>query len=243
MNLKNTGPTEAIILAGGFGTRLRKVVTNVPKPMAPVLSRPFLEYLMDYWLECGVSHFVLSVGYLAECIIGHFGDAYRGARVSYVREIEPLGTGGALALAVKSIPWSGRQILMLNGDTWMPADPAHLVRAAKESPLTIALTEVPHNDRYGGVELDSAGYIRRFGLPADGCPALINTGCYLFDLLALRRLLIPLPERFSLESDFLPASAKRGLVRGDVQKTEFIDIGVPDDYTLFCERFGTKERK
>jgi D-glycero-alpha-D-manno-heptose 1-phosphate guanylyltransferase len=233
-------PTEAIILAGGFGTRLRQAVPNVPKPMAPVANRPFLEYLMDYWLEKGIKHFALSVGYMAESIIQHFGSSYRWASISYVLEVEPLGTGGALALTIKSVEWKSRYALLLNGDTWMPINPASLIEAAANCPITIALTEVAQNDRYGGVEFGLNSYILRFGLPSDGGPALINTGCYLLDIPVVKRLMDPYPEKFSLENDFLAVMAERFLVRGDVQKGEFIDIGIAKDYDIFCKRYTDK---
>ena len=91
--------TTAIILAGGLGTRLREAVPDLPKPMAPVNGRPFLEYLIDYWIEQGVKRFVMSVGYLHQDIVRHFGYRYRGVEIDYSVEESPLGTGGALLLA------------------------------------------------------------------------------------------------------------------------------------------------
>src|SRR5215471_11172514 len=93
--------TLAVILAGGLGTRLRGTVPDVPKPMAPIRGRPFLEYQLDYWIGKGINRFVLSVGYRHEVIIDHFGASYRGAELSYAIEHTPLGTGGALLLAVE----------------------------------------------------------------------------------------------------------------------------------------------
>ena len=93
--------TSALVLAGGLGTRLRSVVSKLPKPMAPVRGRPFLEHLLDYWLHQGVNHFVLSVGYLHELIIDHMGSNYKGAMIEYVIEESPLGTGGGLLLGAQ----------------------------------------------------------------------------------------------------------------------------------------------
>ena len=96
---RSSTPTEAVILAGGLGTRLREVVSDVPKPMAPVNGRPFLEHQMDFYAAQGITHFVLSVGYLAEVITKHFGDTYRGCAIDYAVETTPLGTGGGLLLS------------------------------------------------------------------------------------------------------------------------------------------------
>jgi Nucleoside-diphosphate-sugar pyrophosphorylase involved in lipopolysaccharide biosynthesis/translation initiation factor 2B, gamma/epsilon subunits (eIF-2Bgamma/eIF-2Bepsilon) len=233
-------PLTAVILAGGFGTRLRPVVSELPKPMAPVGQRPFLEFLLDHWLEQGVGRFILSVGYLADSVIGHFGSSYRGAAVEYVREEEPLGTGGALRLALETAEGLSPRLLMLNGDTWLAASLDRLLSEAAvlACPLTLVLTEVPANDRYGGVELSPDGRIRQFGLPADGSAALINAGCYLAATEEMKKFMAPMPGKFSLENDLLPDLARRSLIGASVQKADFIDIGVPEDYEKFCRQFS-----
>ena len=93
----------AVILAGGLGTRLRSIIPNLPKPMAPIGDRPFLEYQLDYWIAQGVNRFVLSVGYRHQVIIDYFGNSYKGVEVDYVIEQKPLGTGGALLLAAEKV--------------------------------------------------------------------------------------------------------------------------------------------
>ncbi|WP_157844846.1 sugar phosphate nucleotidyltransferase [Methylocucumis oryzae] len=105
----------AIILAGGLGTRLRSVVSELPKPMASVSGRPFLEHLMDYWFAQGVTRFILSVGYQSDIITTHFGAHYRHARIDYAIESEPLGTGGGLFYALQEVD---ETVLVLNGDTF-----------------------------------------------------------------------------------------------------------------------------
>lgn len=229
--------TEVLILAGGLGTRLREAVPEVPKPLAPAGGRPFLAWLMDYWLGRGAKRFVLSVGHRAGLIRGHFGDEYRGAAVDYVLEDEPLGTGGAVARALATVEWRGTRLLLLNGDTWLTADPAGLARAADrlETPVTLTLAEVPDNQRYGAVETDENGRVTRFGPPAPGRAAWINAGCALLDITEAKRLLRGFPPRFSLEADFLPGLAERGLLGADRQTAAFIDIGIPEDYRRFCE--------
>lgn len=229
--------TEALILAGGLGTRLRQAVPEAPKPLAPVRGRPFLEWLLDYWLARGVGRFVFSVGYRAEQIRGHFGNEYRGAQLDYVCEEEPLGTGGAVARVLSTISWQKKHFLLLNGDTWLTADPEALAEAADrlQTPVSLVLVEVPDNRRYGAVDADEAGRVKCFGPPTPGRPAWINAGCTLVDAAETRRLLSGFPPRFSLESDFLPGLAERGFLGANRQTAEFIDIGVPDDYHRFVE--------
>src|SRR5207237_2019404 len=108
---RTASSVEAVVLAGGLGTRLRAAVSDVPKPMAPVGGRPFLERLLDYWIGQGVRRAVLAVGYLHDMIRGHFGDEYRGCAIAYSIEEQPLGTGGAL---VQSLPLvHGERFLVL----------------------------------------------------------------------------------------------------------------------------------
>jgi D-glycero-alpha-D-manno-heptose 1-phosphate guanylyltransferase len=232
--------SEAIILAGGFGTRLQPVVSKVPKPMAPIGKRPFLEILMDHWMAHGINRFVLSVGYLAEKVVNHFGNSYLGSDIEYVIEKEPLGTGGALKFVLDTVKGLGERLVLLNGDTWLSASLEQLTFASDKlaTPLTLILTEVASNDRYGGVSVDSKGRISKFGLPATGGSALINTGCYLMMTAEMQELMKDMPTKFSLENDLLTSLAKRGLLGASVQQTDFIDIGVVTDYKKLCSRFS-----
>jgi len=109
----------AIILAGGLGTRLKEVAPNTPKPMVIINGRPFLEYQMEYWINQGITRFILSVGYLKDLIINHFGDSFNGASIEYVVEPKPLGTGGGMLLAAKNIT---EIFIVLNGDTYIEVD-------------------------------------------------------------------------------------------------------------------------
>ena len=95
--------TTAIILAGGLGTRLRETVPNLPKPMVPIHNRPFLEHQMDYWIEQGITQFILSVGYLKDIIINHFGNSYKGVSIDYAIDTSPLGTGGEFFCLLQKI--------------------------------------------------------------------------------------------------------------------------------------------
>lgn len=224
-------PSEMLILAGGFGTRLKSVVSDVPKPMAPIADRPFLAYLLDHWIGQGIQRFVLSTGYLGNVVHAYFGKAYHGAVIDYVHEQSPLGTGGALRLALNSVSWAKETALMANGDTWFPVDLKQLCDDAKRQnlPITLALKTIEKNDRYGGVNLSTDGKVKLFGVNSHG-QTRINAGCYLLKVGALKQSLAEMPEAFSLESDFLPLYAASGLVGSSLQDQPFLDIGIPDDY-------------
>lgn len=228
-----TSCKHAFILAGGLGTRLRSVVKDVPKPMAPVNGKPFLAYLMGYWAQQGLTQFTLSVGYLGEMVQDYFGNAFEGVPVQYVREIEPLGTGGALRRALAAGAFDQHPTLMLNGDTWFEASLSTLEKdfAANKCPITIALREVDTNSRYGGVALAENGLIAAFG---DATSRLINSGCYIFSPTQIEERLLHSPEKFSLETDILPKLASNGDLGASVQSGRFIDIGIPEDYHRFC---------
>lgn len=218
--------TEAIILAGGLGTRLRTLVPNLPKPMAPVSGRPFLEYNLDLLSRQGIRRVFLSVGYGRRVIMECFGSSYRGMKIDYVIEDEPLGTGGALRESL----WHARTnpVVVMNGDTFLEFDLAGLedFHTRRRSPLTLTLKHLPETGRYGRVVVEGEK-VKSFEEKASGGEGLINAGVYMID----RRtgwLLGDYGRRFSLEDDFLvhmTDDAYAYLVDG-----YFIDIGVPEDY-------------
>lgn len=228
-----TSCKHAFILAGGLGTRLRSVVKDVPKPMAPVNGKPFLAYLMGYWVKQGLTKFTLSVGYLGEMIQDYFGNTFESVPVQYVKEMEPLGTGGALRRSLVAGAFGQAPTLLLNGDTWFESSLATLEKdfVANRCPITIALREVDSNSRYGGVALAEDGLIAAFG---DATSHLINSGCYIFSPSLIEERLLHSPEKFSLETDILPKLASNGELGASVQSGRFIDIGIPDDYYRFC---------
>lgn len=222
----------AIILAGGLGTRLRQAVPDLPKPMAPLEGRPFLEYQMDYWIAQGVRRFVLSVGYKHELIEKHFGPAYGGAEVAYAVEAAPLGTGGGLLLAMGAMrsagPW-----LVLNGDTFFDVDLAGLVNfhETRQAEITLSLFPVENNTRYTGVEIDDAQRITKLKSVSDGGRRLINGGVYLLAETALAGLPYRPGDKASFESDILEKALEAGKrLYGYSCSGKFIDIGVPEDY-------------
>lgn len=216
---------EAIVLAGGLGTRLRPVVSDVPKPMAPVNGRPFLERLLAYWIGQGVRRFVLSVGYLAERISGHFGDRWEGAEIDYAVEEQALGTGGGLLLAASKA--QARDVLVMNGDTYfaVPLPEFSAFQAQTAADWALALFSSDDGKRYTGLSTDAEG---RIGAEPGG---LANGGVYLMNRARLAGLPWRPGVRFSLESDLLPHALRNGWrVYGRAFDRPFIDIGVPQDY-------------
>ena len=218
---------EAIVLAGGLGTRLRTVVADLPKPMAPVRGKPFLEHLLGWMEGGGVDRAVLSVGYRWEVVRDHFGDRSGGVELSYCVEEEPLGTGGAVAKAIAQT--EERTVLVVNGDTFFPVDLRALrdLQGSRGEGATLALKWMTDFDRYGTVSLDGEG-IEAFREKAR-CPGgLVNGGVYAMERDFLRGR--GLPERFSLERDVLEREAGGGRLFGAVFDVPFLDIGIPEDY-------------
>jgi D-glycero-alpha-D-manno-heptose 1-phosphate guanylyltransferase len=218
---------EALVLAGGFGTRLSTVVAGVPKPMAPVHGKPFLHYLAAYLSRNNVSRIVFCTGYLHESIERYFGNRYLGMDIGYSVEREPLGTGGAF---VKALPLvSGDCCLLLNGDSFFNVPVADLLDAHRrhKADLTIALVNRSVAGRYGSVRLEGdriAGFDEKTG----NGPRLVNAGIY-----AVQKSIvdaIALPKAFSLEKDLLEKYCGRLTVTAFKGDGYFIDIGVPEDY-------------
>ena len=150
---------KVIVLAGGLGTRLRHLVPDLPKPMAPVGGRPFLEYMIERLIEAGLNELVLSVGYRAVTIRDHFGASWRGASITYAEEQEPLGTGGAIANAARYAP--PEDVLVLNGDAFLDLDFKVFLdwrrHKGRASPISIALRRVEDVNRYGAVRCEDGG--------------------------------------------------------------------------------------
>ena len=226
---------DVVVLAGGLGTRLRSRLSELPKPMAPVAGRPFLEYLLDRLVAGGFERITLSVGYRADAIQDHFRDEYRGARIDYSVESQPLGTGGATAFACDRL--SGSPCLVLNGDTFLDIDFRKLVDWYRQEPEDLAMTlvKVPDLARYGAVQVGGG---RVTGFTAKGAPGAgsINAGVYFIEPRVFQRF--GLSGRFSLESDLLQAHCAELRPRAFVSDAFFIDIGVPEDFDRAQQLFA-----
>ena len=231
---------EAVILAGGLGSRLRPVVNDRPKPMALVGGKPFLEWLIKDLRNQGVQRLILCVGYMGETIEGYFGSGReQGLEIVYSREAAPLGTGGAIKLALPKL--RGSRFFALNGDSLCDFSlramlNTHIQRSAS---ATLWLLSVDDGERYGAVKIDDNQEITEFReKSATGQAGMINAGVYLLD----RHILEPMPENkaCSLEKDLFPGLVGHGIV-GVVGQGPFIDIGTPESYE-FAERFVNRSR-
>jgi D-glycero-alpha-D-manno-heptose 1-phosphate guanylyltransferase len=226
---------EAIVLAGGLGTRLRRVVGNVPKPLAPVAGRPFLAWVLDHLAQGGMRHVILATGYRGEMIERAVGREWGGMAVDYSVESEPLGTGGAVSLAREHL-W-GQTAHVLNGDTFLRYQPgalsAMVLKAA--AAVGVALAHVPDVRRYGAVRLEG-DHLREFSEKVGSGPGYVNAGCYFLDASTVAGLAGGVA--YSLEVDVLRPLASQGAVVGFKNTTGFIDIGVPQDYARAQKVFG-----
>lgn len=220
---------EAIILAGGAGTRLKSVVPDLPKPMADIQGRPFLAYLLDHLVRQGVDRVLLSVGYHHEAITRHFGGGYQGLALDYVIEEEPLGTGGALRQALRTA--HSQEVAVVNGDTYFGVDLRAMLAShlRHEAELTMGLKAVAESGRYGTVLFGAAGRI--MGFREKGCqgPGYINAGVSIIDRALVDRLR-PYGNAFSFEQEFLEPEIGRLRAYAMVSEAFFIDIGIPEDY-------------
>jgi D-glycero-alpha-D-manno-heptose 1-phosphate guanylyltransferase len=219
--------TEAIVLAGGLGTRLRSVVSDIPKAMAPIAGQPFLAYLLQYLEAQGVARVVLAVGYRSEAIRGFFGSRYQGLKLVYSVEDEPLGTGGGLQRALPYV--DGTFAFVLNGDTFLRLN--YQAMAAMHEPqdtqLVVALRQVPDAARYGAAVV-VRGRIEGFTARGAEGPGLINAGCYLVARDIFERY--PMPSKFSWEADFLEARSAEVRPLAFECDAPFIDIGIPEAF-------------
>jgi len=220
---------DIIILAGGLGTRLREAVHNIPKAMAPVNGRPFLEYQLDFISHFGFKRVILSTGYLSSSIENHFGNSYRNLELVYSFETEPLGTGGAVKRSFEKVKTSNA--LILNGDTLFRINLDQFFQKHIEdlSKVSIALRNVPDASRYGMVECNQQGSIIAFKEKSEeSVPGYINGGIYLIRTKYFRSL--ALPDKFSLEKEMFAKMQDPEIFKAQIFNEYFLDIGIPEDY-------------
>lgn len=227
--------TEAIILAGGLGTRLRSAVPDLPKCMAPVAGRPFIAYLIDYFSAQGIQRFIFSLGYKHEVIEDFLKAAYPALDYISSIEDEPLGTGGAILKACSKA--RGKDVVVLNGDTFFGVDVSLLANFHEkhDADCTLSLKPMANSDRYGVVEIAKENKIISFKEKNYYEKSLINGGVYLLNVENFMRE--SLPGRFSFEKDYLEAFYTKRKIYGCIQDKYFIDIGIPEDYQKANEDF------
>jgi D-glycero-alpha-D-manno-heptose 1-phosphate guanylyltransferase len=219
---------EAVILSGGLGTRLKEVVSDLPKTMAPIKGKPFLHYVVDYLRNEGIEHFVFALGYKNEMIIDYLESKWADINKTYSVEPSPLGTGGAILGAVQHT--SSKHICVVNGDTFFRADLKALafVHVKQRADCTLCLKPMMHFERYGVVELDGDQRVSAFHEKQRYDHGLINAGTYALNTKSFSAE--PFPQRFSFEKDYLEKNVAQRNFRGIVQDRYFIDIGIPEDY-------------
>jgi len=227
---------EAIILAGGFGTRLQHIVSDVPKPMAPMddVQTPFLSVLLDKLLRYGFRKIILSTGYMHDKIEGYFGDAYKGIPLIYSEEKTPLLTGGAIKKALALC--EEENVFVLNGDTYFDVDFSQMKREFVESKadVSIAVKEMKDFDRYGTVVLEGK-QVRAFREKEQQSAGWINGGIY-----CLRRdLLNEADDKFSFEK-YLETYIRKLEIIAYLSDGFFIDIGIPEDYFQARNRYENR---
>jgi len=218
---------EAIILAGGLGTRLRSVVEDLPKPMAPVKGMPFLIWLLDLIEKQGIEKVVLAVGYKHEKISSFFGNRYKNLRIEYSVENEPLGTGGAVLLAMEKI--KGENFFLLNGDTYYEINFHNFENffVSTGAVMSVALHPVKNPGRYGTVIVHE-NKIVAFREKTGKGEGLINGGIYIVNKKWFQENASG--RKFSLEKDILEKKISYFLITGYISDAYFIDIGIPEDY-------------
>jgi D-glycero-alpha-D-manno-heptose 1-phosphate guanylyltransferase len=221
------GINTAIILAGGLGTRLQSAVPDVPKCMAPVNGRPFIDYVVDYLRKQGTSQFVFAIGYKAASIQAHLKT--NGLQhVQFSIEEKLLGTGGAVKQAATLV--QDQNVLVVNGDTLFTAniEQAFTLHHQSFAECTLALKPMKNFDRFGTVLLDESHCVTGFQEKQPTVSGFINGGVYILNL--NKWLQHPWPEAFSFENDYLQQHYPKSKIMGNVQDEYFIDIGIPEDY-------------
>lgn len=218
---------EAVILAGGKGTRLRSVVSDVPKCMATVAGHPFLYYLLATLEKAGFAHVILSLGFKHEAVEAWLSTTSFGMKISYVVENQPLFTGGAVRLAFTQA--TETDVFVMNGDTFLGVDFVEMLKVHRQTgaKATLALKQMHNFDRYGVVDFGGAGCrILRFREKQQCDCGWINGGVYVIRKDELKCY----PQKFSLETDYFEKIVSMEILSGYCTNAYFIDIGIPEDY-------------
>jgi D-glycero-alpha-D-manno-heptose 1-phosphate guanylyltransferase len=220
--------SECIILAGGLGTRLRTAVPDLPKVMAPVAGKPFIHHIILYLQSSGIKRFILSLGHMHEVVETYTRSAFPGLDVVFSIESEPLGTGGAIQLAIQHV--QGENAIVVNGDTLYKADlpKVSAFHEATNAACTLTLKPMQNFERYGVVEVDERGSVTSFKEKKFYEKGLINGGIYVINKSSL--LSLNLPAKFSFEKDYLEQYIHKQKIYGLTDENYFIDIGIPEDF-------------
>ena len=220
----------AIILAGGMGTRLKTIISDLPKPMAPIMNVPFLTYQLNYLKHFGIKKVIFSVGFLSEKIIAHYNQSFENISIEYSIEKNPLGTGGGIRMAMSNL--NEDLVLILNGDSFfdLNLEQFYNLHHEQKSDFSLALRYVNNSERYGNIEFNSSNQITSFieknQLNQSG---YINAGVYILSKKLYLQNTKP-DINFSIEKDFFEKQLNQLIIKGFEFKDYFIDIGIPEDY-------------
>lgn len=227
---------EAIILAGGLGTRLRSIVSELPKCMAPVNNRPFLYYVIEHCRQQGIERFIFSVGYKYEAIEAYVKEQFSSLHSRFSIEDTPLGTGGAIKPACSLA--KDENVLVLNGDTLFSIDVHQLsyFHLHHQADCSLSLKPMKQFDRYGVVTLDEHAQVKAFREKQYYDEGLINGGVYALNVASF--MMEELSEKFSFEKDYLEQYVNKRKIFGMSQDKYFIDIGIPEDYERAQKEIG-----
>ena len=222
-----------LVLAGGFGSRLKSVVSDVPKPLAPVCGKPFLMHLIEHLVFQGAREFVLLLYYKAELIRSMIAENIDrsnldGVKITSIIEDRPLGTGGSIMNAINVLNIN-ESFLVVNADTWLGGG---LKQLSLSSPNSIAAVKVKDCSRYGAMVMDGKKIERFLEKESSSSDGLINAGLYHLNPGVFTGF--PESSSFSLEADIFPLVVGNGMLSAIQIDTDFIDIGIPEDYFRFC---------
>lgn len=213
---------EAIILAGGFGTRLKNKISDVPKPMAPIRGVPFLSYILDQLNRYGFKKVVLAVGFLHEKIIEYYGYQYKDILLDYSIEDEPLGTGGCVKNALKKT--SDDYVFIINGDTYFDVDFTQIIKPLN---VLIVCKYMENTSRYGKI-VTKNNKIIEFSHNDKNESGYINGGIYYIDRTVFKKF--DVPKKFSMEKEFFEIYLEGLDMAVFFSDGYFIDIGIEEDY-------------
>jgi D-glycero-alpha-D-manno-heptose 1-phosphate guanylyltransferase len=234
--------SEAIILAGGFGTRLQSAVNDLPKPMAPVNGQPFLNYQLKYLQHFGIRRVVLSIGHLHEKILDYYKNGFEDLELDYSIEKEPLGTGGGIRLAMGKC--RSNSVLVLNGDSFFDIDLNSFIgqHTGTRADCSLALRKVEDAARYGTVEVSGSVITSFKEKSGEKTSGLINAGIYAIEKKVYLQK-TPVSGNFSIEKNFFEKHLSELNICGFEHEGYFIDIGIPEDYSKAQNDFkGTEYR-
>ena len=227
---------QLVVLAGGFGTRLKSVLNGLPKPLADINGQPFLKLLFQNWVNNGFNDFVLCLHYEADKIIKfvkqeqEFG-ILKNCKIQFSIEPTPMGTGGAISYAVNNLDIEN-DILITNADTWLDQDYKNITNSNSN---TITIVQVENTERYGSIVFDNINRVDYFSEKGKSTgPGFINAGFYKLSKSYFNNWN---GEAYSIETNLFPALVNEKKLKCIVSKNNFIDIGIPEDYNKFCEWF------